>query len=272
MEDIKNNLDEVRDALVAELKRNNVEVSEDASIFACINGIDEIAEKCTGDATAVASDIVTGKTAMVKGKIIAGAIAISTPSKSGNVVTVKKGIISADTSVTVGTKLAAKTYTPGTTNQTIAADTYLSGAQTIKGDANLVAGNIRSGKTIFNVSGTFANDGDAVAGNILNGKTAYVKGSKVTGTIKTVTATVTDGVVTVPVGNIATKQTFPIFDMYECSSVDATNGKWSGYGIIYQNGTLSKVGNVTNGLSFSGTTPSVGKYYTKDASYQLIIN
>ena len=37
------------------------------------------------------------------------------------------------------TKKAAATYTPTTSNQTIAASQYLNGAQTIKGDANLVA-------------------------------------------------------------------------------------------------------------------------------------
>lgn len=48
----------------------------------------------------------------------------------------------------------AQTYTPGTTNQTIAAGQYLSGAQTIKGDANLVSSNIVKGKSIFGVTGT----------------------------------------------------------------------------------------------------------------------
>lgn len=52
------------------------------------------------------------------------------------------------------TKKAAQTYTPGTTNQTIAAGQYLSGAQTILGDANLVASNIASGISIFGVQGT----------------------------------------------------------------------------------------------------------------------
>lgn len=52
------------------------------------------------------------------------------------------------------TKKAATTYTPGTSNQTIGANQYLSGAQTIKGDSNLVAGNIRSGVSIFGVTGT----------------------------------------------------------------------------------------------------------------------
>lgn len=49
---------------------------------------------------------------------------------------------------------AAATYTPGTANQTIAANQWLSGAQTIKGDGNLAAGNIIKGKSIFGVAGS----------------------------------------------------------------------------------------------------------------------
>lgn len=49
----------------------------------------------------------------------------------------------------------AQTYTPGTANQTIAAGQYLSGIQTIAGDPDLVAGNIKSGVDIFGRVGTF---------------------------------------------------------------------------------------------------------------------
>ena len=59
------------------------------------------------------------------------------------------------------TKKSAATYTPSTSNQTIAASQYLSGAQTIKGDANLVAGNIKSGVSIFGVTGTYAGGGSS---------------------------------------------------------------------------------------------------------------
>lgn len=47
------------------------------------------------------------------------------------------------------------TYTPGTSNQIISAGTYCSGTQTIKGDSNLVASNIKSGTSIFGVTGNY---------------------------------------------------------------------------------------------------------------------
>ena len=51
---------------------------------------------------------------------------------------------------------SAATYTPGTSDQTIAASQYLTGAQTIKGDANLVASNILKDVAIFGVTGSLA--------------------------------------------------------------------------------------------------------------------
>lgn len=52
------------------------------------------------------------------------------------------------------TTKSATTYTPTTSNQTISSGTYLTGTQTIKGDSNLVASNIKSGTSIFGVTGT----------------------------------------------------------------------------------------------------------------------
>lgn len=54
------------------------------------------------------------------------------------------------------TRQAAKTYTPGTSNQTIPAGTFLTGAATIKGDSNLKGANIKPGVSIFGVSGTLS--------------------------------------------------------------------------------------------------------------------
>lgn len=70
------------------------------------------------------------------------------------------------------TKKSAATYTPKTSDQSIAASQYLSGAQTIKGDANLVAGNIKSGVNIFGVTGTYAGGGSS-GGNGNNNVEAY---------------------------------------------------------------------------------------------------
>ena len=47
----------------------------------------------------------------------------------------------------------AETITPGTSDKTIASGRYLTGTQTIKGDANLIPENIVSGKSIFGVVG-----------------------------------------------------------------------------------------------------------------------
>lgn len=52
------------------------------------------------------------------------------------------------------TTQAAKTWTPGTSDQTISSGRYLTGSQTIKGDSDLIAENIREGIDIFGVLGT----------------------------------------------------------------------------------------------------------------------
>lgn len=49
----------------------------------------------------------------------------------------------------------AQTYTPKTTDQTISSGRWLTGDQKIKGDANLVADNIKFGMRIFGVYGAF---------------------------------------------------------------------------------------------------------------------
>jgi len=59
-----------------------------------------------------------------------------------------------DVSLTANvTTKGAETITPGTTNKTISSGTYLTGTQTISGDANLTSANIVAGKSIFGVPG-----------------------------------------------------------------------------------------------------------------------
>lgn len=75
---------------------------------------------------------------------------------------------------TIPTK-GATTYTPKTSDQTIDSGTYLTGTQTIKGDSNLVAGNIKSGVSIFGVTGNYAGSGGGSGGGVET-STVYLPG------------------------------------------------------------------------------------------------
>ena len=129
---------------------------------------------------------------------------------TGNVVQVPQGLFQDWTDVTVGTAKPAATYTPTTTNQVINAGNYLTGAQTIAGDADLTAANIKSGVNIFGVAGTYTSDATATAARMLSGYTAYAKGAKITGNIATKTSSnvaVSGRTVTIPAGYYASQVT-----------------------------------------------------------------
>lgn len=64
------------------------------------------------------------------------------------------------------TTQGAQTITPGTSNKTIASGRYLTGTQTIKGDANLVAANIKKGVSIFGVAGS--NEGEDIVQKVIS--------------------------------------------------------------------------------------------------------
>lgn len=156
---------------------NAANIKSGVSIFG-VAGSTSVVDTSLG--TAVSGDLLSGKTAFVNGALVAG-----TMPNNGTV-----------------------NITPGTTIQTIALG-FHSGAGTVTGDANLLSTNIKSGASIFGVTGnanvvnTAEANSPAGAGDVLSGKKAYVNGALVTGTVPagtnltgsngSLTVTITDG-------------------------------------------------------------------------------
>lgn len=110
----------------------------------------------SGTVTAPASISGTGATVSTGTNTVTLSKSVSvTPSVStaGYITSGTAGTSSVSLTASVATKSAA-TITPGTTDQEIAAGTYLTGKQTIKGDSQLKASNIVAGATIFNIAGS----------------------------------------------------------------------------------------------------------------------
>lgn len=146
----------------------------------------------TSDANAVAAEMLAGVTAYVNGIKITGTMAnigkaVHSLAINGSY-TIPKGYH--DGTGVVSQALPTKgsaTITPGTAAQVISAGQYLTGDQTIAGDADLISANIKAGKNIFGVAGNSnvvdTSAGDATAAQILSGKKAYVDGALITGNI-----------------------------------------------------------------------------------------
>ena len=108
--------------------------------------------------------------------------ALATDVLSGKTIGTNDGLVIG----TISSKALA-TITPSTVNQIIAAGQYLSGAQTVLGDADLISTNIKAGANIFGVAGS-VNVVDTAAAtilatDILSGKTGYKAGALITGNI-----------------------------------------------------------------------------------------
>lgn len=146
------------------------------------------ASVAAGSATAPAS--ISGTTATVS----TGTNTLTLTKTVSVTPSVTAGYVSSGTAGNSSVSLTAsvttqgtRTITPTTSNQTIASGTYITGTQTISGDANLIASNIKSGTSIFGVSGSYSgldtSDATAAATDIVSGKTAYVDGRKVEGSL-----------------------------------------------------------------------------------------
>ncbi len=95
---------------------------------------------------------------------------------AGNTVTLFKGYQASEKVITIGTTHPGGVFMPGVKDQEIASDTYLSGSVTLKGDKNLLPGNIRSGVTLFGVSGSYG--GSVIMGSMEFYRCAAVYGPK----------------------------------------------------------------------------------------------
>ena len=121
----------------------------------------------TSDATAVASEVLSGKTAY-----------ISTGKVTGTMT--DNGAVSGIISTAFGAYIVPEGYHDGTGSVSIDSAEQ----------AKLIAGNIRDGVTLLGVTGSYegsggidTSDATAVAPEILSGKTAYISTGKVTGTM-----------------------------------------------------------------------------------------
>ena len=99
--------------------------------------------------TATGASVSTGTNTLTLSKSVSNTPTVS----AGYVSSGTAGNSSVSLTASVTTKGAA-TITPGTSSQTIASGTYLTGTQTILGDANLVASKIVYPNSIFGVQGT----------------------------------------------------------------------------------------------------------------------
>lgn len=139
----------------------------------------------SGSATTPATTITANPTISVSST---GLITASVSGSQSVTPSVSAGYVSSGTAGTVSvsgsntsqlTTQAAQTITPTTSDQTIASGKYLTGTQTIKGDANLVAANIADGVTIFGVTGTHQGGGGGSVTTVAFGDDAMFVGDEI---------------------------------------------------------------------------------------------
>lgn len=153
-----------QDVLVTGLTASVLKVGTTAVIKTESEELKRVTGTFTNDANAVASDIISGKTAYVNGNKVTGNIATRT------------GTISISNPSISGNNLVTPTIPNG----------YYNNAKISFNRNNLYPESIKAGTNLYGVVGTFTNDATATASDIVRGKTVYVRGSKITGNLNTI--------------------------------------------------------------------------------------
>lgn len=250
----------------------------------------------SGQTAAGAAQIRSGYSAFVDGAEVKGSLAdVSHPNPTASIDT-STGVVTASHTQSAGvvaagtttgtlnlTTQAAKTVTPSTSEQTaVAAQRYTTGAVKVAGDANLVAANIVSGKSIFGVTGT------AVTGVPITLTVNVATGSSVTATngTKTVTGTAASGkctltlpaagtwTVTATLSGQSASTTVTVENAYAVSLAYVSNtladNSWATIGEVSQAGTGDTYWDVgdTIGIKLNGTVGT--KAYSNVTLYIFI--
>lgn len=117
------------------------------------NGKSLVASAITDKGVPTAQDATFAQMAEHIGQIASGSDTSDATATPGDILAPKTAYTAAGKVEGVIPTIPARTITPGTADQTIANGQYLGGTQTIKGDPNLASANIKSGVSIFGVSG-----------------------------------------------------------------------------------------------------------------------
>ena len=262
------NAPEVGDYIIAQTKNGNdydaavftitaVDKDTSADNYICSVKVSDTLDVIgvdSSDATALATDIIKGKTAYINNEKVTGTIEVA-PSHEFLVKTVEQGMAESplpgpegsETSgevtytnlhVVFNNDLATADYIIDSTTDLI--DTYVEYSD-IATAIGLKAGDIVTGKNVLGVQGAGGasggvdtSDATATAADMLIGKTAYVDGAKITGTLETKRTIKFD------VGGVLTSHNNIETGAFEGIDVSLTNSL-----------TATEIVNSTSGLSAS---------------------
>lgn len=211
----------------------------------------------TSDATATANDILSGKTAYVKGQKITGNIDILNSITEETIPTINnaflelmndgnEGYLVTDAPITLKTPLS-------NLGDALASD--VASGKTFTSSAGLkVTG---TATTSASPDGIDTTDATATASDILSGKTAYVNGSKITGTISTLTSPST-------ITATSTESTTTMQGKY----IQLT-GKMANTGYVNSSTTVKLRSLASNFGTATAADVAAGKTFTSSAGFKV---